>query len=153
MPFKPGKNNIYFKHGMCGTRIHNIWKGMKSRCHNKNDTGYHKYGEKGIKVNYFWRKSFGMFYQWAIENKYKDTLVIDRKNNNKGYYPSNCRWVTVKESLRNTGQNHLITINNETKCMAEWAEINNLSYPVVRQRIYRGWNPTKAITTPVKIRI
>ena len=149
MPFKLGKNHIYFKHGMCGTRIYRIWKGMKSRCHNPNDTTYYKYGAKGIKVNYFWRKSFKMFHQWAIENKYKDTLIIDRKDNNKGYYPSNCRWVTTAESARNTSQNYWITIDGKTKCAADWAKENRIKYGVVRARLHRSWNPIKAVTMPL----
>ena len=30
---------------------------------------------------------------WAIDNGYNENLTIDRKDNYKGYYPENCRFV------------------------------------------------------------
>ena len=46
-----------------------------------------------------WRHSFQAFCDWAIENGYelrdgKAKLTIDRRNNDHGYEPDNCQWVT-----------------------------------------------------------
>lgn len=38
------------KHGMAGTRIYRIWRGMISRCKYKTATGYENYGARGISV-------------------------------------------------------------------------------------------------------
>ena len=37
-------------HKMSGTRIYEIWQGIKGRCYNEHDTRYHRYGGRGIMV-------------------------------------------------------------------------------------------------------
>ena len=44
---------------------------------------------------------FTNFYRWAMANGYRKELTIDRIDNEKGYSPDNCRWVTIVEQLRN----------------------------------------------------
>lgn len=36
-------------HGLSKTPIYYIWKDMRSRCHNKNNKSYQRYGGRGIK--------------------------------------------------------------------------------------------------------
>ena len=75
---------------------------MKSRCTNKNDPDYKKwYGSRGIKVCDEWQNDFLKFYNWAINNGYKDNLSIDRINVNGNYEPSNCKWATDIEQANN----------------------------------------------------
>lgn len=57
-------------HGKTGTRLYRIWTGIKTRCLNKNDKTYKRYGARGIKVFDAWL-SFEGFYQWAINSGYK----------------------------------------------------------------------------------
>ena len=80
------------KHGMCGTRIYDIWRDMNHRCYCKNLKNYKNYGAVGVMVCDEWRSDFLNFYNWAISNGYSENLTIDRINVYGNYEPSNCRW-------------------------------------------------------------
>jgi hypothetical protein len=100
-------------HKMSGTRLYNIWVGLKGRCNNPNDARYDRYGGRGISVCEEWDKSFQSFYDWAISNGYSDELTIDRIDNDGNYEPSNCKWSTTAEQARNTRRNVYIKYNGE----------------------------------------
>lgn len=87
-------------HGMTGTRLYRIWRGMRARCETPSCTVYRYYGGRGITVCQEWM-DFKTFYKWAISNGYADHLSIDRIDNDKGYSPDNCRWATQSEQLKN----------------------------------------------------
>ena len=97
-----GKNNPNYKHGDINTRLYNIWHGIKQRCLYPKFIGYKNYGGRGITICNEWLE-FIPFRDWALDNGYTENLVIDRIENGKGYYPENCRWITIKESNRNKG--------------------------------------------------
>ena len=81
-------------HGLTNTRPYQIWYNMKERCDNENCPAYKSYGNRGIKVCQEWSNSFESFLSWAMLNGYQSNLTLDRIDNDKGYEPSNCRWVT-----------------------------------------------------------
>ena len=110
-------------HKMSGTRLYNIWVGLKGRCNNPNDPRYDRYGGRGISVCEEWNTSFQSFYDWAISNGYSEELTIDRIDNDGNYEPSNCRWSTNKEQCNNRATNINIKIGNATKTLTEWCEI------------------------------
>lgn len=143
------------KHGMSKTPIYSTWLRMISRCHNEKDKRYSFYGERGISVCDEWKNSFDSFYDWAIKNGYKETknpyeLTIDRIDNNKGYYPENCRWVNMTIQSNNTRKNVHITYNGETLTIAEAARKYNMPYKTLHKRIRTfGWSVIDAIETKV----
>jgi len=93
--------NMRTTHGQTGTRLHRIWRAMRSRCSNINFKHFNYYGGRGIRVCSEWQNSFQVFYDWSIQNGYSDDLTIDRIDTNKDYEPSNCRWVSMKEQSYN----------------------------------------------------
>lgn len=90
-------------HGDCYSELFRKWAAMLTRCYNKNREDYKYYGGRGITVYDKWKNDFTIFKKWALKNGYKEGLTIDRKNNNLGYFPKNCRWVTHKIQMTNRG--------------------------------------------------
>lgn len=85
-------------HHLSKTRLYRIWGLIKTRTTNPKVPNYRFYGGKGIKVCAEWRDDFLAFYNWAIENGYKDNLTIDRIDSDGDYCPQNCRWITQSEN-------------------------------------------------------
>ena len=137
------------KHGMSTTRLFWVWHGMMERCSNKKSLSYKHYGGKGIQVCDEWKDSTA-FIKWALENGYKDNLTIDRIDSNKNYEPDNCRWVGWKVQANNTSRNHYLTINGETKTLAQWSEFYGVPYKYVHKRVSLGWTYEEAVSRPVR---
>lgn len=143
------------KHGMIGTRIYTVWLNMKRRCTNPDYKNYKNYGGRGITVCEEWQE-FEPFYEWAMENGYKEEilpngknrLTLDRINTNGNYEPSNCRWVDVKVQANNTTQNHIIEYKGKTYTLTQLCEEFNLSIHCISWRLRNGWGIEEAIETP-----
>ena len=134
------RNNLTANHShkMSGTRLYEIWQGMKGRCYNLHDTRYQRYGGRGIAVCEEWRNDFSAFWRWAEESGYSDELTIDRINNDGDYSPENCRWASRKEQNSNRSTNINITIGNSTRTLSQWCEIFELDFKMVCARYSRN---------------
>lgn len=84
------------------SRTFHAWQNMRRRCLDKNNKRYARYGGRGITV----------CEQWLIFENFlgdmgvcPDGLVIDRIDNDKGYFKENCRWATKEQSAWNRGAN------------------------------------------------
>ena len=137
--------NATTKHGYSNNRLHKTWRGILYRCYNKDDPSYNYYGGRAITICDEWLHDFKVFYNWAINNGYKESLTIDRIDVNGNYEPSNCRWVDMKIQSRNKRNNINYTIDGETHCIIDWCKILNLNYHTVYTRIHRGWAIGKAL--------
>jgi len=138
-----------FVHGLKKTRRYEIWCGMKKRCHNKNSSRYKDYGGRGIFICREWKNNFKAFYEWSGENAYNKNLLIDRIDNDKGYSPSNCRWVTNIENCNNSRVNRPITYNGKTQTLREWSWETGIKYKTIRSRINMGWKLEDVFLIPV----
>lgn len=74
---------------------------MKTRCHNPKYKQTEDYMGRGITICSEWDSSFQSFYDWAIENGYREDLTLDRIDNDGNYCPENCRWITMAEQNKN----------------------------------------------------
>lgn len=137
-------SNKNYKHGHAvrnatKERLYNIWIGMRRRCLDEKDKGYHNYGERGITICPEWVDDYDTFRTWAYNNGYEDSLTIDRIDNDKGYSPNNCRWVNMQVQSNNTRFNHHITYHGETHTIAEWGRIFGISANIIGQRLKKGF--------------
>lgn len=139
------------KHGFAHTTLYNIYKGMIKRCYYKSENGYKNYGGRGIAVCDEWKNDNEKFFAWAIDNGYRNGLTIDRIDNSKGYCPENCRWVDMKAQCNNRRSNHIITYNNKSQTLTQWAEEYGIPPKTLSARILSlKWNTEKALTTPIR---
>ena len=142
--------DIMTVHGKTNTRLHTIWKNIHARCLNANNNDYPNYGGRGITICDEWKNNFISFEDWAISHGYNDCLSLDRIDVNGNYEPANCRWVTQKVQCNNTRSNIYVTIDNKTNTLKQWCELFQLNYGTIVSRVSRGWDPVKALTTPVR---
>ena len=136
-------------HGMWGTRIWRIWKSMKQRCNctDVNSLSYRNYYSRGITYCDEW-EDFEPFHEWAMANGYKDSLTLERKDNNKGYSPDNCRWADMNAQANNRRSNNLITYNGITQTETQWAKEIGIKPSTLWARIHvLKWDIEKALTT------
>jgi hypothetical protein len=132
-----GKN--FFKHGLCKTSIHSVYRGMIARCYNKGSEFYNRYGGRGITICDEWRNNFISFYEWSLSNGYKKWLEIDRYPNNDGNYePSNCRWATKMENCNNRCNSLFFYIGNEKMTLRDICDRYKLKRATVYMRLFRS---------------
>lgn len=122
------------------------WRSIRGRCLNPNDQAYPSYGGRGITICDDWRDSFPAFLR-DVGPRPSAEHSIDRIDNNQGYEPGNVRWSTRTEQGRNKRNNHLLTLNGETRCVSEWAEVIGIQATTLFRRIRKGWTVERALTT------
>lgn len=136
-----------YKHGKKYSKIYKIWEGMKQRCKNKKNTAYANYGGRGITLDPRWEK---------FENFYEDMgdpgkeQMLERINNNKGYYKENCKWATRVEQNNNKRSNRLITFNGKTQNITQWATEIGIYENTIQSRLRLGWSLERALTQKVR---
>lgn len=133
----------YDLHGWSRTRIYKLWHGMKSRCQDKNNSAYHRYGGRGITVCKRWQKFMNFLKDMGLP---PDGHQLDRIDNNGAYSPENCRWATPLEQGQNQRTNRLITYDGQTKTVAAWARETGIHSTSITGRIKSGWPIEAALT-------
>ena len=139
-------------HKQSKTRLYGIYIDMKQRCTSTKARFAYRYVDRGITVCEEWQH-FEPFHEWALANGYKDGLEIDRIDNDKGYSPDNCRWVTHRENANNRHDIRFVTYKDETLPFAYFAEkyAPNIHMATLYNRIFiRKWDIDDAINRPVQ---
>lgn len=109
-------------HGLSDHLLYDVWQKMVSRCYDENDKGFKNYGARGIEVWLDWKEDFMSFYDWCMENGYKEGLSVERLDNDGNYAPYNCKLATREEQSRNKRSTRNYTAFGETKCLFDWGK-------------------------------
>jgi len=116
---------LTLKSGHSKSRIYMTWNDMIQRCNNPNHLNYKDYGGRGITICNRWlepiKQGFLNFLNDMGECPRGKSL--DRIDNNKGYFPKNCRWATPKEQNRNMRTNINIPLNGKLVCLKDYCKI------------------------------
>lgn len=116
-------------------REYRIWKAMKARCYSPSNAENGRYQELGIQVCDRWRGSFQLFMEDMGECP--TGYSIDRMDGSGDYEPSNCRWATDGEQVRNRSITLWYTHDGMTMCLKDWANYFNIDYHKLYNRIMR----------------
>ena len=133
-----GSKNI--THGMSRHKAYAVYRSMVDRCTLETHRAWANYGGRGIKVCDAWLGSFEAFWQ-DMGGTYKPNLDLDRKDNEAGYSPENCHWVTRRENAMN--KRTTIRAIDIPKLSAETC----ISRSTLYARVRSGW-PLEKLTTP-----
>lgn len=121
---------------------------MMKRCYNKKDVHYNRYGGRGIGVCEEWH-DVKNFIAWCEQKNPDPGMTIDRIDNDSGYSPENCRFVSLKDNQNNRSSNRNLEFHGETKTVTQWADQTGIPASVIYSRLDKlGWNVEKALTTP-----
>ena len=143
-------------HGCSRTIEHIVWLGMIARCTAKSNKGWKNYGGRGIKVCERWRHDFAAFLSdmgprpSSEHSIHRSEYSLDRIDNDGNYEPSNCRWAIHREQMNNVRYNRIITVNGESKTVAEWTRKLGCSTSTIGQRLRHGWPEVKAVMEPLR---
>lgn len=131
-------------HGLSRTAEYQAWKGAEKRCINSSTKSFHRYGGRGIE---FRLPDFQEFFE-HIGPRPSDKHSLDRIDNNGHYEIGNIRWGTTEIQVRNRSTNRYLTYQDETLCLADWAEKLGFNKSVIRARLRNGWSVERALSTP-----
>ena len=149
------------KHGNSKFREYRIWSRMIDRCYNPRANNYRFYGGRGVWICPRWRESYGNFIA-DIAHAPSADHSLDRIDTFGGYtcghcdacvannWPANVRWATKYVQHRNQKSSRHYTHNGETLILKDWARKSGIGYLTLHNRLKRGWDFARAISTPVR---
>lgn len=129
-------------HGMSKTPMYTLWCAMMSRCYNKNNKAYYRYGGIGITVCDRWHE-YHLFLQDMGEKP--EGLSLDRVDNSLGYSAANCRWASYTDQNNNRRDNVFVLMpDGAVLTLAQASRVLGLSkasllvYHLKKYGVYKG---------------
>ena len=130
-------------HGVsCGVH-YSRWKGIMGRCYNPKFPNYKYYGARGIGVYDGWHDPAA--FSAGLPDGYFHGAELDRIDNEKGYEPGNCRWVTRSRNQNNRRDNPLVEFDGMALTYTQWSDLTGINPITIRTRIRRGWDVGRAL--------
>jgi hypothetical protein len=139
-------------HGMYRAPLYHLWQTVKDRVNNPRNPNY---GGRGVTMYGPWSADFLLFEEYIatqLGDKPTERHSLDRIDVERGYEPGNLRWASPAEQARNRRCNVLITVEDETLCVSDWAQRLGVTPQTVFQRLKLGWSERDAVTTPARRR-
>jgi len=116
--------NSKITHNMSNHKLYKVFSGMIKRCYNKNNKDYKNYGDKGVLIYNKWLEDRTLFFEWALQNGWKEGLTIERIEVNGNYEPNNCKFITMKEQAQN--RRNSIPLNKKNEILRLYKEDNTI---------------------------
>lgn len=129
------------------SKAYSAWRNMKTRCDWLKSSQWKDYGGRGIKYDPRWTK-FEEFY--ADMGSPPEGMSLDRRDNDKGYSKSNCRWADRPTQRRNS-RSHVVWVEIEGEKMIltdACRKLKIVTQKTASNRIFKGWSPADAVLTP-----
>jgi len=115
--------------------LYSVWQGMRRRCDNPNHKAFPDYGGRGISVCSEW-DDFHVFLRDMGPRP--NGHSIDRRDNDRGYSPDNCRWATRKEQQRNQRRAVYVTIEGTEHRAIDLADMTGMKTDTIVARASKG---------------
>ena len=124
-------------------RLYHLYCGIKNRCYSPKNPSYKYYSIRGITMCDEWLNDFQVFKEWALNNGYdysknRKEQSIDRIDNNKGYSPDNCRFVSHSDNCKNKSNNIWIEYNGQKMVLNDWSKELGIPIETLRRRYLKG---------------
>lgn len=136
-------------HGKYASPTYCSWRAMLTRCYNRRNENYHRYGAHGVQVCERWRDSFEAFLEDMGERPSIQHSIDRYPDKGGNYEPGNCRWATRGQQNRNRRNNVMLTYKDETLCLQDWSARTGIDVSTLRARLTRGWTIEDAIEIPI----
>lgn len=120
-----------------------IWKGMKARCYAPSFRDSY-YQQDGIQVCDRWRNDFNAFLA-DMGSIPGPEYSIERIDLYGDYCPENCKWIPMRDQMKNRRNVPVYEYAGERHCLKEWSTILGFNLSRVRGRIRRGCSFDDAI--------
>jgi hypothetical protein len=135
-----------FKHGQSKrdrrTKEYIAWKAMHQRC--RGTSGSERlYVKRGIQVCERWNE-FQNFID-DMGSSPSENHSVERKNNDLGYTPGNCKWGTIEEQANNKTTSRYVFAYGEKMTVAQFSKKYNVTYDKAFRQSNRRPNEMEAL--------
>ncbi len=121
------------------------WKSIKGRVLGSKERDKINYTDRGITVCSTWLNDYDAFLR-DMGRKPAPHYQIDRIDNNKGYEPGNCRWVTIEVQSQNRRNIKTLIVNGEAIPLPILYRKHGIGRSLCHSRLRRGWSIEEALS-------